>query len=158
MNMRNHARLAGLCATAILCGALAGCGDQPTLFANPDPELQHTNKEWQGEAQAHFPYKSDAPHEKEAKVRAQVGYDLNRLEVVNFTGKDWDDVEVWVNRRYVCHLPKLQDRQLKEVHFSMLYDAVGNTFPWDNSKVRVEKVELYHDGTMYDIVCHNADW
>lgn len=149
-------RRAALIAASLLFAA--GCSDQPTLFENPDPQLRHTTKEWRADADNRFPYKADAPHQPQPKARAQVGYDLNRLEVLNFTGQDWDDVEVWVNRRYVCHVPHLQDRQLKEIHFPMLYDAQGNTFPTDNSKTRVEKVELYYNGVMYDVVCHNADW
>jgi hypothetical protein len=137
---------------------MAGCEGRPTLFPNPDPNLRHTSTELAADSARRFPYKADAPHAKEAKARAQVGYSLNRLEVVNFTGQDWDDVEVWVNRKYVCHVPKMETGKLKEVHFPMLFDEKGTYFPFDNLKTRVETVELYRNGTLYEIVCHNADF
>ncbi len=87
-----------------------------------------------------------------------MGYTLKRVEIVNFTGQDLEDIEVWVNRRYVCYVPKMQDRQLKEIHFPMLYDEQGKTFHIDKDNVRVEKVELFKDGKLYEIVCHSADF
>lgn len=137
---------------------LPGCS-QPTLFPNPDPSLRKTKAELEADA-AKRAYKADAPRAAEPKARAQVGYMLNRLEVVNFTDEDWSDVEVWVNGKYVCYVPKMESRKLKEIHFPMLYDANGKPFPM-NGGIRerlVRKVELYREGTMYEVVCHNADF
>lgn len=136
----------------------AGCADRPTLVPNPDPNLRKTRSELSADAAQRFPYKANAPRSFEPRARAQVGYVVNRLEIVNFSGQDWQDVEVWVNGRYVCHVPRMEDRQLKEVHFPMLYDEDGRTFPTDNRRQRVEKVELYRDGTLYSIVCRPRDW
>ena len=138
------------------CLALAGC-TQPTIFANPDPNLRKSNSQFRDDASARFPYKMEAPRIAEPKVRATVGYSLNRLELVNFSGQDWEDVEIWVNRQYVCYIPVLEDRKLKEIHFPMLYDGAGNRFPKNNSQVRVETVELYRDGKMHSIVSYVGD-
>jgi len=146
-------------AFALLLPALAmlvGCS-QPTLFENPDPNLRKTKDELKTDASARN-YRADAPRLQEPKARAQAVYDLNRLEVVNFTGKDWSDVEIWVNRQYVCFVPKMEDRKLKEIHFPMLYDRNGEHFPMDNKTVVVQTVEVYRDGMLYNVVCHTSDW
>ena len=137
--------------------AVGGCSDQPTLFANPDPALRKTTSEFKTDAATRFPYKSDVPHVHETKARAEVGYTLNRLEIVNFSDEDWSEVEVWVNRQYVCYVPRMESRKLKEIHFPMLCDDTGSTFPFDNTKVHVERLEVYRAGTMYDITCRNSD-
>ena len=130
---------------------LVGCQGRPTLFPNPDPSLRKTSTQFAADAARRFPYKADAPHAVENSARAQVAYSLNRLEVVNFSEEDWSDVEVWVNRRYVCHVPKMESRKLKEVHFPMLYDDTGAYFPFDNKRMLVETVEIFRDGTMYAV-------
>jgi hypothetical protein len=135
--------------------ALAGCS-QPTLFANPDPNLRKSVPELKQDSATRFPYKSTAPHAFEPKARALVGYDLHRIEVVNFSDEDWSDVEVWINRQYVCHVPKLESRKLKEVHYPMLFNELGQSLPFRKTVVR--SVELYRNGTMYQVVCHPVDY
>ena len=137
--------------------SLAGCADEPTMFANPDPELRLKSSQWAADAAGRFPYKKNALHGAEPRCRAMADYVLNRIEIVNFSDEDWSDVEVWVNQRYVCHVPKMQSRQLKEIHFPMLYNAHGEYFPLDNLKVRVETLELYRNGKMYDVTVHAND-
>jgi hypothetical protein len=156
-SLRRRAPARVLSAAILLCG-LGGCADRATLFANPDPALNKPAEAFASDAASRFPYKDSAPHASEPKVRAQVGYTINRLEVVNFTGQDWSNVEVWVNHRYVCYLPHMEDRILKRIPFALLYDSTGDRFPIDNSIVRVENVEVYRQGTMYEVVCHNADY
>jgi hypothetical protein len=136
---------------------LAGCNDQPTLFQNPDPNLRLTKTQLLSDSESRFPYKTDAPRAAESRVRAQVHYDLKRMEIVNFTGQDIDNVDIWVNREYVCHVPKMEDRQLKEIHFPMLYNHKGETFPMDNRRTFIRTVEIYRNGTLYDVVAHAAD-
>lgn len=150
-------RLRTLALATLGLAALVGCEGTPTLFPNPDPNLRHTSTELAADAAKRFPYKAEAPRAREDKARAQVKYSMNRLEIVQFTGQDWDDVEVWVNRTYVCYVPKMQDRKLKEVHFPMLFNEKGNKFPFDNSKVRVERVEVLRDGTIYEVTSQVAE-
>ena len=124
MNMSSLRR----CAASVVVLGLAvvcGCADRPTILDNPDPALRLSSSELRGDALARFPYKQEAPKSKEIGARAQVAYPLNRMEMVNFSGKDWENVEVWVNQKYVCHVPKWQSGQLKEIHFPMLFDEKG---------------------------------
>jgi hypothetical protein len=153
--IRNTLTLLAL--TVLMIVAMAGCEGRPTIFPNPDPQLRKTSTQLAADAAKRHPYPADAPRVKQTQVRAQVAYSLNRLEVLNFSGSDWDGVEVWVNRKYVCYLPTMQAGKLKEVHFPMLYDDTGRYFPFDNRKERVESVELYRDGTVNEIVCGIAD-
>jgi hypothetical protein len=153
--MLKHLIIAATLALVLL--PAGGCANRPTLFANPDPNLRKTRDELAADASTRFPFKEHLPQAKEVKARAEAAYLLNRLEVVNFTGQDWTNVEVWVNRQYVCFVPVMEDRKLKEIHFPMLYDGAGRHFPMDNRQVRVEKVEILRDGTLYEIVCKPAD-
>ena len=136
--------------------ALSGC-EQPTLFPNPDPSLRLTTSQLASDAAKRFPYHESAPHGVEPNARAQTAYTLNRLEIVNFSNEDWSDVEIWVNRKYVCHVPKMESRKLKEIHFPMLYDERGQHFPMDNRQTRVDLVEVYRDGKMYRVKVEVAD-
>lgn len=134
----------------------AGC-NQPTLFANPDPNLRKSIPELKADATKRFPYKENAPKAFEPKARAQVGYDLRRVEVVNFSDEDWTSVEVWVNRQYVCYIPVMQSRQLKQLAYKMLINELGQYFP-ENNSIPVETVEIYRNGTMYRLTCHPGEY
>src|SRR5688572_25257157 len=82
----------------LMLAAMAGCEGRPTIFPNPDPTLRKSSTELAADA-AKRQYPADAPRVKQTNARAQVAYTLNRLEVLNFSGADWDGVEVWVNRK-----------------------------------------------------------
>ena len=103
------------------------------------------------DAAVRHPYKTDAPRGGEAVARSEVGYSLNRLDLINLSQEEWQDVEVWVNQKYVVFLPKVEPSRLKIINFQMLYDGKGNYFPLDNKKVMVSKVEVLKDGKMYDV-------
>ncbi len=137
-----------------------GCTDRPTIFDNPDPNLRLSSSELRGDALARFPYKEEAPKVREIQARAQVAYPINRMEVVNFSPSDWEDVEVWVNHKFVCHVPKMQRGQLKEIHFPMLFDEKGNSFPMNSNKgqMLVKSVEILRDGKMYQLTVEAADY
>lgn len=158
MNKNTLRRCAAFTAFAV-CG-LWGCSDRPTIFDNPDPNLRLSSSELRGDALARFPYKQEVPKAREINARAQVAYQLNRVEVLNFTGAEWDDVEVWVNKQYVCHIPKMQSGQLKEIHFPMLFDQQGNSFPMNSNKGKmlVRSVEILHDGKMVQLTVETADF
>src|SRR3954467_9794437 len=106
MNMTSLRRCA---ASALVLGLAAACGctDRPTIFDNPDPNLRLSSSELRGDALARFPYRAEAPKSSEINARAQVAYAINRMDLVNFSSSDWTDVEVWVNQKYVCHIPKM---------------------------------------------------
>jgi hypothetical protein len=147
-----------LSVAALALAGLAGCMDRTTIFDNPDPNLRMAKHEFRSDALDRFPYKAEAPKLREQKARAQVRYQLNRLEVVNFSETDWQDVDVWVNGKYVCHVPKMENRNLKEIHFPMLFDDQGNSFPMNSNKGKmlVKSVEIFRDGKMYQVTVEAA--
>ncbi|MCC6424288.1 MAG: hypothetical protein IT447_12490 [Phycisphaerales bacterium] len=155
MNQRMKRMGLGLGVTALF--VVGGCAGRPALLPNPDPTLDKPSTVFAADAVKRFPYKSDAPRGGEAVARAQVGYTLNRLDIVNLSDEDWSDVEVWVNQGYVVHVPLMKAHELKRLNFQMLYNDNGQYFPVDNSKVLVKSVELYRDGKMYTVPVQLAD-
>ena len=93
MNMINLRHCAASFALLALASA-SGCMDRTTIFDNPDPNLRLSASEMRGDAISRFPFKQEAPKAKEINARAQVAYPLNRVDVVNFSKSDWNDVEV----------------------------------------------------------------
>ena len=138
---------------------VGGCTTTPQLLPNSDPSLRKGVGEFAADA-AKRQYKPDAPRGGEIAGRAQVGTWSDVLEVANLSDTDWDDVEIWVNKKYVLHVPKVEKSSSgKLVHatFRMLYDDAGHHFPTDNRKTRIEKVEIFKDGKMYDMKIQTAD-
>ena len=155
MNQRMKRMGLGLGVTALF--VVGGCAGRPALLPNPDPTLDKPSTVFAADAVKRFPYKSDAPRGGEAVARAQVGYTLNRIDIINLSDEDWSDVEVWVNQGYVVHVPLMKAHELKRLNFQMLYNDNGQYFPVDNSKVLVKSVELYRDGKMYTVPVQLAD-
>ena len=140
-----------------VAAAVIGCSGRPTLIPNPDPNLRKASAQFAADAAVRHPYKAQAPRGGEAIARSQVGYSLDRVDLVNLSQEEWHDVELWVNEKYVISLPKVEPNKLKIINFQMLYDAKGNYFPTNNAKVLVSKVELYKDGKMFDVPVRLGD-
>src|SRR2546422_8577589 len=102
----NRIRLSLGC--VVVVALLAGCAGRSQLIPNSEPALRKTSAQFAADAAKRFPYKSDSPKGGDAKGRCQVGYTLNVLEITNLSDEDWNDVELWVNRAYVVHLPVLK--------------------------------------------------
>jgi hypothetical protein len=143
----------------VLCASIFGCAQRPELLPNSDPALNKRSTELAADAAKRFPYNSDAPRGGTAKGRCQVGYTLNKLEIANQSDADWKDVEVWVNQSYVVHLPvlKAHAQKVTSIPFQAIFNDKGRSFPTNNSKVLVDKVEVYYGGTMYDVPKQLAD-
>jgi hypothetical protein len=141
----------------VVVAIMIGCAGRPSIIPNSDKSLRKTSAEFAADAAKRHPYKSDAPRGGEAVARATVGYTLNQLDVVNLSDEQWDDVEIWVNQKYVVHLPKMEPKKVKTINFQMMYDEKGKYFPINNNKVLVEKVEVLRDGKMYDIKTKMGD-
>lgn len=142
------------------CGLLlAGCAGRAQLWPNSDPALRRTSTQFAADAAKRFPYKADAPRGGTAIGRAQVGYTLNKIEILNNSDQDWNDVEVWINKAYVVHLPVLKARadKVTTIPFQAIFNDQGQSFPTDNSKILVNKVEVYYGGKMYDVPSQMAD-
>jgi hypothetical protein len=144
-------------ATLALMALVVGCAGRPQILPNPDKALRKTSAQFAADAAKRFPYKADAPRGGSIAGRAQVGYMVDVLEVTNFSDQDWTDVEVWVNKKYVVSVPKIEKNGLRRFTFQMIFDDAGSSFPTDNNKVRIETVEIFMDGKMYDVTKQLAD-
>jgi hypothetical protein len=140
---------------------LAGCSGQPTLFPNSEPSLRKSTRQFSTDAAPRHPFKYELPTAGVAQGRAQVGYGVNFVEVVNLSTEDWNDVEIWVNRTHVVHMPKIQAGRGRttSIAFHMLFDANGHHFPIDNSRRErmVRQLEMVRDGQVYTIPFRQAD-
>jgi hypothetical protein len=148
--------------TAVLCVIIAvwlslGCAGRPSMFPNRDEALRKTSAEFAADAAKRFPYPADAPRAGEATARAEVAYGQDKIDIVNLADADWADVAVWVNQGYVVGIPKMLRGDLKTLPFKMFFNADGASFPTDNSKIKVTKVEVLVDGKMYDVPVRLAD-
>jgi hypothetical protein len=139
------------CVAALLGTLVIGCSQRAWWTPPEDPALRKPTQEFKADAAKRFPYKADAPRGGEADARAEVGYMLDQISLVNLSKDQWDNVEIWVNKGYVVYLPKMEPGKLKRINFQMLFNDQGKNFPLDNSKTLVEKVEIYRDGKMYDV-------
>jgi hypothetical protein len=137
--------------------AIAGCAGRPEIFPNSDKSLRLTSAQFAADAAKRHPYKADAPKGGTIEGRAQVGYMADVLEVYNASNEDWNDVEIWVNKKYVVYVPKIEKGTLKHFTFQMIFDDNGQSFPTDNSKIRIDTLEIYKDGKMYDMTTQLAD-
>ena len=141
-------------------GLAAGCAGRPSLVPNSDPNLRRTSAQFAADAARRHPYKADAPRGGVAMGRAEYNLLMGTLQVLNYSDEDWDNVEIWVNRKYVCWLPKIEKgkQRVKTINFQMLYDDAGNYFWTNGGKTPVEQVELYKNGKMYSIDTYLQDW
>ena len=144
----------------VLALAAGGCTKTPpALLPNADKSLRKSAGAFQRDAAKRFPYQADAPKGGQAVARAQVGYSADQLEVVNLSDQAWDNVEVWVNQKWVVYVPQMKPHDLKVLNFHMMYDDKNHPFPMfnDSQAKRVEKVEVLHDGKMFDVPVALAD-
>jgi hypothetical protein len=154
-----------LCRRSLLwVGAAAltvgGCSGEVSLFPNPDPQLHKTPAQFAADAATRSPYKTDAPSGGTAAGRASVNYDVRDIHLVNTSDEDWQDVEVWLNQKYVVFLhvvPKsTSDKpKLEVLQFPLFFDANGNHFPTFNNPVT--KIQIYRDDKMYDVPLNPVD-
>jgi hypothetical protein len=136
---------------------LVGCAGRPQLFPNSDKALQKTSTEFAADAAKRFPYKMDVPRAGLADARAQIDYTFDVLEIANLSDEDWEDVEVWVNQQYVVYIPKMESHALKHLTFQMIFNDGGFSFPTNNMKTRIEKLEILYAGKMYEVKLQLAD-
>ena len=146
-----------LCALSLVASLGVGCSGRPSMLPNSDRSLRKSSAQFSADAARRFPYKSDAPRAGQAVARAQVGYTLNQLEVVNLSDETWIDPEIWVNEKYVVRVPTMKPKELKVLNYQMLFNEKGDYFPVNNKKVRINRVEVYRDGQMWDIPVALAD-
>jgi hypothetical protein len=151
-------RLLGLSLALLFVVGGLGCSGRVSLLPNSDKSLRRTPAQFASEA-AKRSYNPELPDGGTARARAQVAYDVDTIQILNDSEEDWTDVEIWVNRKYVVHMPRIEAgrQRVKSLTFLMLYDDQGNPFPKDNRKQMVESLELVRDGTKYKIPLVLAD-
>lgn len=133
-----------------------GCAGRPSLVPNREPALRKTSTQFAADAAKRHPYQADAPRAGEATARAEVDYMLNELVVANLSQEDWQDVELWLNQKYVVHVPKVNKGAQVNLPFQMIYDDAGNYVP-TNKLMKNPHLEARIDGKMYNIPVRLAD-
>jgi|SRR6478672_11153790 len=133
-----------------------GCAGRPSLIPNREPALRKTSTQFAADAARRHPYQENAPRAGEAVARAEVDYMLNELVVANLSQEDWQDVELWLNKKYVVHVPKVIHGTQVNLPFQMMYDDAGNYVP-TNHVMKTAKLEAKIDGKIYDIPVRLAD-
>jgi len=148
-----------LCALT-LTGLLFGCEGRPTLFPNSDSNLRKTSTEFAADSAKRFPYPGDtATKGGEISGRAEVDVMLAQIQILNSSDDDWKDIDVWVNKSHVCHVPLIPKgkEKVETVAFAMLYDAHGSYFSTENGKNPINRVEIVRDGKIYTVPVRLAD-
>jgi len=130
-----------------------GCAGRPSLFPNHDPALRRTSAEFAADGAKRHPYREDAPRGGEALGRSAIDYTFKTVEILNYSDEDWDDVEFWVNKKYVVWVPKVAKGKQRTtlLNFTMFYDDKGGYFVTEYGKVHVETLEMFRGGKMYTI-------
>jgi hypothetical protein len=143
----------------LLAGLLiwAGCESAPAWIPVSDPDLKRTNAQFAADA-AKRTYPAAAPRGGDAPVMADVDHGLRkRIQLENLSDENWDNMELWVNEKYVVSLAHWPSKALKKVNFAMLFDRDGKPFPSTTKEAKVEKIELLRDGKIYTVAMKLAD-
>lgn len=143
-----------LLSATILCLAIAGCQRNAVLLPNSDPTLNKPAKVFAEEAAKRFPYPADLERGGEASARAEIGYMVDVITLVNFSKTDWTDVELWVNKSYVIPLATLRSTsnegvKATRIPFKIIYNDHGEHFP--SQGATIDTLELKLNGKLYDV-------
>ena len=130
-----------------LHGRRRGRQSSPT----PIPRLRKSSTELAADA-AKRSYEIDAPKAGAAIARAQYNVMERQFEVANLSNSDWQNIEVWVNQRYVVCVPQFDRNTGKTLNFELFYDAQGHHFETDHGNNPVRSLQIYQGGKMYDVV------
>jgi hypothetical protein len=136
--------------------SVVGCNGQPSLLPNSDTSLRKESTAFAADA-ARRQYPAQAPRVANAPFRAEVGYMLKQFDVANIGTNDWNNVEVWVNRKYVVFVPKYEAKTDKTLNFQMFFDADGNHFDTNGGANPVKSLELCYDGKIYPVITQLSD-
>lgn len=129
---------------------VAGCTSRPTLVPNEDPALNRPAEQLAADAIKKFPYPADlAISPDPIPVRAELGYWINEISLVNYGDADLDNVDIWINQTHVVGPLKLQAKKVRKLPFEVFFDAMGKRFPRDG--VRITSLELRIDDVMHKV-------
>ena len=142
----------GVAVFGLSLAAVGGCAKHATVFPNSDPALNRKPTEFSSDAANRHPFKSDLPKAGPADGVARLDYTQETVQLANLSNETWEDVEVWVNGKYVVHVPKIEAGRLRTLNFKMFYDGRGNTIPKSvGAKPRIESVKILRNGAIYDV-------
>jgi len=144
----NHARLIAACTLAI---GLLGCEGTVSLIPSNDLALRKTPSAFAADA-AKRQYESGAARAGDTEFRAQYALMLREVDIANISGRDWSNVEVWINGQYVVYCPTFDKKSSKRLDFTMFYDRDGRHFDTQYGKNPIQSIEVFRDGTMYAVV------
>lgn len=133
----------------------AGCTEKPGYYPNQDPALRKPVVAYRADAAQRI-YPTNATRVRGLAARSQIGYMAKTVDVANLSAEDFENVEVWVNGKYVCFLPRIEKGVLKSIPFDALYNREGQHIPKDSRTFVVETVELYMGEKLYDLVVQIA--
>jgi hypothetical protein len=139
---------------AVLMVLLSGCRGRAELLPNSNPALRKSATEFAADA-AKRTFPEGVPQGRVADARAEIDYTFDQVNLINFSGRDWADVEVWANRTYVVHLPVLADRDLQNLGFRMFYNDAGEHFP--PTRTPIEELHVVVDGELLAVPSGIAD-
>ncbi|MGF1634737.1 MAG: hypothetical protein ACFCVE_12870 [Phycisphaerae bacterium] len=139
----------------LLSAGLLGC--EPTLQPYSRAEYRKTPEDLRLQAMPLHPYPASLPEVSPSYVGGQYGLSVNRLELLQDSGEDWKDLQVWVNETYVAPLGDMPDGKLVQVPFRVMYDAQGKEMPWFRTDVVPEKVEIVREGQRVQVPVRQAD-
>lgn len=151
MALQSHRNAPCRTLLALLVALVVGCTQRPPFMENADPALRKSSAQFAADS-AKRRYQADAPRAGEATGRVEVDYGLHRINIVNSSPDDWNDVEIWVNQKYVVFVPRIRGKaaEAEIINFQSFYDQDGNYFPILNSQ-EVATVEMLKDGKMHSL-------
>lgn len=134
------------------CG-LAGCTSEghTSFWANPDSVMRRSAAEFAADA-AKRGYPATATRNTQVCARAEFEQMMGRVDLVNLTPADINEVDVWINQQYVVHVPVLKTQGDEKLDFEMFYNRDGHKFETDGGKNPIKTIELFHDGQIYPVI------
>jgi hypothetical protein len=142
-----------------LVACVAGCDVHTGTPMNSDPKLVKKPAEYSADAVARHPMKTDLPKAGEADGVAEIDYDIQMFQLLNLSDTDWDNIEVWVNDRYVTFVPKIEAGKLRTLYFHMFYDGRGNRMPKAvKGEPRIQNIKMLRDDRWFDVKMTLADY
>lgn len=130
-----------------------GCAQRPTVFPNSDAKLNKKSAEFAADAVNRHPYKSDLPNAGKADGVAAIDYTLGTLQLANLSNEAWDNLEVWINEKYVVFVPAVEAGKLRTLNFKMFFDGRGNTIPKavKGAPPRIASVQVLRNNAWYEV-------
>jgi len=133
-----------------------GCAGRPSIIPNTDPALRKTSAWFAADAVKRFPFPSTQPFAGAWNGRADVDVMRDVVQIANFADEQLTDVDVWINRAYVVHVPKIEANKdgkpgTRTLDFQMFFNEKGESFPTDNDKYPVNNVDILSGGSLYSI-------